>query len=208
MTSIKASLDRMPPRRGWRPTKAPDTARERGKDEWEELLSVTPTPVPASDSTSIGDAVPYRARTPVLVPHGLCKTYGSGEPLVYALRDMDLDSQSGASRLFIVSLPAEYAQATRLGAMPRIPQEHRCNLSIGSSCARFVQQGWALDPSLIELPLSAAGEQVVDRSGILLRYGKAEASFRHAGFIASGGLRVPWDKDALLPMPCAGESRP
>jgi 3'(2'),5'-bisphosphate nucleotidase len=49
--------------------------------------------------------------------------------------------------------------------------------------------------------LSAAGGQVVDRSGARLRYGRIESGLRHEGFIASGGFRVSWDNDAVPPMP-------
>jgi 3'(2'),5'-bisphosphate nucleotidase len=49
--------------------------------------------------------------------------------------------------------------------------------------------------------LSAAGGQVVDPGGAPLRYGKAEAGFRHAGFVASGGFEHPGGKDASPPPP-------
>jgi 3'(2'),5'-bisphosphate nucleotidase len=49
--------------------------------------------------------------------------------------------------------------------------------------------------------LSAAGGQVVDRSGARLRYGKTESGFRHEGFIASGGFRTSWGNAVVPPMP-------
>ena len=49
--------------------------------------------------------------------------------------------------------------------------------------------------------LSAAGGLVADRSGTRLRYGKTESGFRHEGFVASGGVRLSWENDAVRPMP-------
>jgi 3'(2'), 5'-bisphosphate nucleotidase len=94
------------------------------------------------------------------------------------------------------------AQITLLDRRPMGSSLKFCRIAEGSADL-YVRLGptheW--DTAAGDAILTAAGGQVVDRSGSGLRYGKTESGFRHEGFIASGGLRVSWDKDAILLMP-------
>ncbi|WP_457089915.1 ABC transporter ATP-binding protein [Microvirga sp. P5_D2] len=59
--------------------------------------------------------MPHGAPAPVFVARGLCKTYGSGEALVFALRDVDLDIYQGE---FVVLLgPSGSGKSTLLNIL-------------------------------------------------------------------------------------------
>ncbi|AWM86346.1 3'(2'),5'-bisphosphate nucleotidase [Microvirga sp. 17 mud 1-3] len=101
--------------------------------------------------------------------------------------------------------PATEDFLARLSLLDRQPMGSSlkfCRIAEGSADL-YVRLGptheW--DTAAGDAILSSAGGQVVDRSGVRLRYGKAELGFRHAGFIASGGLRMSRDKDSALSMP-------
>ncbi len=73
--------------------------------------------IPASvgKEASIREAVPQSATAPVFVARGLCKAYGAGETLVYALRDVDLDIYQGE---FVVLLgPSGSGKSTLLNIL-------------------------------------------------------------------------------------------
>lgn len=101
--------------------------------------------------------------------------------------------------------PATEAFLARLSLLDRKPMGSSlkfCRIAEGSADL-YVRLGptheW--DTAAGDAILSAAGGQVVDRSGTRLRYGKTESGFRHEGFLASGGLRFSVGGDAVLPMP-------
>lgn len=64
---------------------------------------------------STGKAAPLEAQPPVFVARGLCKTYGSGDAAIYALRDVDLDIYQGE---FVVLLgPSGSGKSTLLNIL-------------------------------------------------------------------------------------------
>lgn len=72
-------------------------------------------PAPISEGSSISEAVPHGAPAPVFVARGLCKTYGSGDAIVFALRDVDLDIYEGE---FVVLLgPSGSGKSTLLNIL-------------------------------------------------------------------------------------------
>ena len=72
-------------------------------------------PAPISEGSSISEAVLHGAPAPVFVAHGLCKTYGSGDAIVFALRDVDLDIYQGE---FVVLLgPSGSGKSTLLNIL-------------------------------------------------------------------------------------------
>ena len=72
-------------------------------------------PAPISEGSSISEAVPHGAPAPVFVARGLCKTYGSGDAIVFALRNVDLDIYEGE---FVVLLgPSGSGKSTLLNIL-------------------------------------------------------------------------------------------
>lgn len=76
---------------------------------------MTPRPARISEGPLTSEAVPHGAPVPVFVARGLCKTYRSGETVVFALRDVDLDVYQGE---FVVLLgPSGSGKSTLLNIL-------------------------------------------------------------------------------------------